>query len=234
MSTAIVTGASRGFGLALATDLSATGWNLVIDGRSEPSLAIARETLTRVGSGVVRVVVGDVADPSHQAELVDAAVEIGGFRLLVNNASDLGATPLPHLVDYPIEPLRRVVEVNLVAPLALIQSSLPHIRSNRGVVINITSDAAVEAYEGWGGYGASKAALEQISHVLSLEEPELRVYWFDPGDMRTQMHQDAFPGEDISDRPLPESRVPALIGLIGSDAPSGRFTASQLLDEVAS
>ncbi len=229
MSTVIVTGASRGFGLALATDLAAAGWDLVVDARSEPALAIAADTLGRVGSGAVRIIAGDVTDHHHREQLLAVALDLGDYRLLVNNASDLGQTPLPRLDSYSTEALRRVFEVNVLAPLSLTQVSLPHLRQTQGTIVNVTSDAAVEAYEGWGGYGATKAALEQMSSVLSVEETDLKVYWFDPGDMRTTMHQDAFPGEDISDRPLPESRVPALMTLLASDAGSGRYSAEILL-----
>lgn len=220
-----------GFGKALAVELAGQSWNLVIDGRNRLVLAEAERMLESIGSGQVRAIAGDVADERHRVELVEAAVEGGGFRLLVNNASTLGPTPQPALSDYPVDQLKTVFEVNLLAPLALAQLVLPHLRASRGTVVNMTSDAAVEAYEGWGGYGSSKAGLEQMSNILAAEEPDIAVYWFDPGDMRTQMHQDAFPGEDISDRPLPESRVPALIDLLTGEFPSGRYTAESLLSQ---
>ena len=230
--TAIVTGASRGFGHALAMALADAGWDLVVDARTESELHAAADAIRDRGAGRVEVVVGDVNDPVHAGDLVDRAVEIGDFRLLVNNAGILGPSPQPTLADYPIEVLEEVLAANLVSPLRLIQISLPHLRGSGGIVVNVTSDAAVMPYEGWGGYGAAKAGLEQMSSVLAAEEPGIRVFWFDPGDMRTAMHQEAFPGEDISDRPLPESRVPALIRLIDGDHPSGRYTADELLAEM--
>ncbi len=176
-------------------------------------------------------VTGDVTDGLHAVHLVETAVEMGDFSLLVNNASMLGPSPQPALADYPTQVFEEVLAANLVAPLRLIQLSLPHLRQVRGTLVNITSDAAVEAYEGWGGYGSSKAGLEQLSGILAAEEPEVTVYWFDPGDMQTKMHQEAFPGEDISDRPLPEARAPALIRLLDGDYPSGRYLAERLLAE---
>jgi NAD(P)-dependent dehydrogenase (short-subunit alcohol dehydrogenase family) len=187
--------------------------------------------LDALGAGRIVAIAGDVNDPLHAALLVETAAGLGGLSLLVNNASLLGPSPQPRLADYPIDVFERVVNANLVAPLRLIQLALPHLRASGGTVVNVTSDAAVEAYEGWGGYAATKAGLEQLSNVLAAEEPEIRVLWFDPGDMRTRMHQEAFPGEDISDRPLPESRVPALIRLIDGDHPSGRYQAEHLLSE---
>jgi NAD(P)-dependent dehydrogenase (short-subunit alcohol dehydrogenase family) len=173
-------------------------------------------------------VAGDVSDPAHRRTLAAAAAALGGLGLLVNNASDLGATPLPRLVDYPADRFVTVLNTNVVAPLALVQSVLPYLRAD-ATVINVTSDAAVEPYEGWGGYGASKAALDQLSAVLAVELPQLRVYAFDPGDMRTRMHQDAFPGEDISDRPEPASVVSAVLRLLDGNVASGRYRAADLL-----
>jgi NAD(P)-dependent dehydrogenase (short-subunit alcohol dehydrogenase family) len=231
MQVALITGASKGFGLALATSLVGDGWNVVIDGRDAAVLDEAVGRLRAASKGqIVRGIAGDVADPAHRAALVEAISDLGGLDLLVNNASTLGPSPQPLLANYPLEAFERVVDVNLVAPLALLQLTLPLLRSTRGVVVNVTSDAGVEGYPGWGGYGASKAALEQLSNVLAAEEPDLRVYWFDPGDMRTEMHQAAFPGEDISDRPLPETVVPALRRLLGDATSSGRYRASQLLE----
>ena len=223
--TALVTGASRGLGRALASALSDRGWRLVLDGRDAARLASTVAALPR--PDLVTAVAGDVADPRHRSALADAA----GPRLdlLVNNASDLGPSPLPHLADLPADELLRVLAVNAVAPLALAQAVLPALRGAGGRVVNISSDAAVEAYEGWGGYGASKAALDQLAAVLSVEEPALRVYAVDPGDMATDMHQAAFPGEDISDRPAPESVVPGLLALVDADLPSGRYRAADLL-----
>jgi NAD(P)-dependent dehydrogenase (short-subunit alcohol dehydrogenase family) len=218
MPTAIVTGASRGLGLALARELSARGWQLVVDARDGAALSAAT-----AGLEGVRALAGDVADPEHRTALVEAA---GSLDLLVNNASLLGPSPQPALTEYPLDVLARVYEVNVLAPLALTQLALPHMRAG-GRVINVTSDAGVEPYPGWGGYGSSKAALEQVSAVLAAEHPELRVYAVDPGDMNTRMHQEAFPGEDISDRPPPEESVPGLLRLIDGDLPSGRYLARE-------
>jgi NAD(P)-dependent dehydrogenase (short-subunit alcohol dehydrogenase family) len=217
-STAIVTGGSRGLGLALARALAQRGWRLVIDARDLPGVPDGL-------AGEVVAVEGDVADAAHRQALVEAAGE--RIDLLVNNASALGPSPLPPLAEYPLDALDQVYRVNALAPLALLQLALPRIPAG-GCVLNVTSDAAVEAYEGWGGYGSSKAALEQLSRVLAAEHPELRVYTVDPGDMRTQMHQDAFPGEDISDRPPPEQSVPGLLALSEGDLPSGRYAAREL------
>ena len=226
MPVAIITGASRGLGFALARSLATEGWDLVIDARDADALATAAAQL---GPGRVRAVPGDVADAAHRADLVAAAADLGGLDLLVNNASVLGPSPQPRLADYPLDVLAHVYEVNTLAPLALAQRALPLLRDRFGVVVNVTSDAAVEPYEGWGGYGSSKAALEQLGNVLAAEEPIVHVYTFDPGDMRTQMHQDAFPGEDISDRPEPETVVPALLRLLQDRPPSGRYRGAQLL-----
>jgi NAD(P)-dependent dehydrogenase (short-subunit alcohol dehydrogenase family) len=221
MDTAVITGASRGLGLALARELARRSWRLVIDARGVGALEEARAELARVTEVVA--VPGDVADPVHRRALLAAA----GPRidLLVNNASLLGPSPQPRLADYPLDVLERVYRVNVHAPLALVQAALPALPAG-ACVVNVSSDAAVEAYEGWGGYGSSKAALEQITRVLAAEHPELRVVAVDPGDMNTQMHQEAFPGEDISDRPPPEDSVPALLAIIYGDAPSGRYQAS--------
>jgi NAD(P)-dependent dehydrogenase (short-subunit alcohol dehydrogenase family) len=228
MPVAMVTGASRGLGRALSARLALDGWDLVIDGRRADILHEVRRGLRRLGHRV-EAVAGDVADPGHRATLLGAAEALGSLDLVVNNASTLGPSPLPRLERYPLDELRRVYEVNVVAPLALVQAALPLLRQARGTILSISSDAAVEAYEGWGGYGSSKAALDQLHAVLAAEEPELHVYRFDPGDMRTDMHQAAFPGEDISDRPVPESVVPAILGLIDSGAPSGRYRAEELV-----
>jgi NAD(P)-dependent dehydrogenase (short-subunit alcohol dehydrogenase family) len=223
---ALITGASQGLGRALAEALSARGWRLVIDARHADRLDAAAAAV-RASSEVVPVA-GDVADPVHRAELVAAVERFGRLDVLVNNASTLGASPLPPLDSIDLDALRTTYEVNVVAPLALIQALLPLLAASKGTIINVTSDAAVEAYEGWGGYGSSKAALEHLSAILAAEHPELRVRWVDPGDMRTEMHQDAFPGEDISDRPLPESVVPQLVALIGSHEPSGRTRLAEV------
>jgi NAD(P)-dependent dehydrogenase (short-subunit alcohol dehydrogenase family) len=218
---AIITGASRGLGLALATGLAEAGWRLVVDARTPADLTSAAE---RIGGDVVAVP-GDIRDPAHRSALVDAA---GSVDLLVNNAGILGPSPQPRLASYPPEALREVFEVNVVAPLALAQLALPSLRTREGALVNITSDAAVEAYDGWGGYGSAKAALEQASAVLAAEEPAVRVWRVDPGDLRTRMHQEAFPGEDISDRPLPETVVPAFVHLVTTRPPSGRVRLADL------
>ncbi len=228
MPTAIVTGASRGLGIALAGALADRGWGLVIDARDGVELERAAAGL-RDRAEVVAVA-GDVADPDHRRALVDAAGP--AVDLLVNNASSLGPSPLPPLYAYPLDQLEQVYRVNVLAPLALTQLVLPQLVEGAAVV-NVTSDAAVEAYEGWGGYGSAKAALEQLSAVLAVEHPALRVYAVDPGDMNTRMHQDAFPGEDISDRPAPATSVPGLLALIEGDVPSGRYAARTLAEAPA-
>jgi NAD(P)-dependent dehydrogenase (short-subunit alcohol dehydrogenase family) len=217
-STAIITGASRGLGLALARALAAREWRLVIDARGADALEAARRELAAHTD--VTALVGDVADERHRLALVTAA----GDRIdaLVNNASILGPSPQPSLEAYPLDVLENVLEVNALAPLRLVQLALPAMADGARIV-NITSDAAVEAYEGWGGYGSSKAALEQMTQVLAVERPKLAVYAFDPGDMNTALHQEAFPGEDISDRPPPEDSVPSLLALLTGDLPSGRY-----------
>jgi NAD(P)-dependent dehydrogenase (short-subunit alcohol dehydrogenase family) len=223
---AVITGASRGLGLALAEGLLADGYRIIVDARDGDALRAAMASLDTPAA--MTVIPGDVADPAHRAALARAAGELGGADLLVNNAGTLGASPLPALADYPVEDLRTSFEVNVIAPIALTQLLLPSLRERGGAVLNVTSDAAVEAYDGWGGYGAAKAALEQASNVLAAEETVVRVWWVDPGDMRTQMHQDAFPGEDISDRPLPGAVIPALRRLVAERLPSGRYRAAEL------
>jgi NAD(P)-dependent dehydrogenase (short-subunit alcohol dehydrogenase family) len=220
MPVGIVTGASRGLGLALARALDERGWDLVVDARAADALAEATTGLSRVTA-----VPGDVADPEHRRALVERAGD--RIDLVVNNASLLGPSPMPALADYPLDVLREVFEANVLAPLALLQAALPRLGEG-AAVLDITSDAGVEPYEGWGGYGSSKAALEHLTAIFAAEQPGLRVYWVDPGDMRTQMHQDAFPGEDISDRPPPEDSVPGLLALIEGAFPSGRYRASEL------
>jgi NAD(P)-dependent dehydrogenase (short-subunit alcohol dehydrogenase family) len=225
--TTIVTGAGQGFGLALTRALADRG-DLVI--------ACARngERLRRAIAGLpgVRALAGDITDPAFRTELVRAAA--GRLDLLVHNAGELGPSPLPTLQHYPLDALRAVLETTVLAPLELTQLALPLLRAaGTGTVVTLSSDAAVEAYPGWGGYGAGKAALDQLAAVLAVEEPELRVYAFDPGDMRTAMHQRAFPGEDISDRPLPETVVPAFLRLLDERPPSGRVRAADLLAEAA-
>jgi NAD(P)-dependent dehydrogenase (short-subunit alcohol dehydrogenase family) len=222
-STAIVTGASRGLGLALAHALAERGWRLVIDARTEAELEAARSALAELTEVVA--IAGDVDDSWHRAALVDAAGE--RIDLLVNNASTLGVAPLPPLGEYPAAAFEHVLRVNTIAPLVLMQLAMTKMPAG-GRILNVTSDAAVEAYEGWGGYGASKAALEQLSNVLAAERPDLRIYAVDPGDMNTRMHQEAFPGEDISDRPPPQESVPGLLALVEGDVPSGRHRAADL------
>ena len=231
MLVALVTGASRGLGLALSRALAERGWWLVIDARDPERLRAAECELRE--RTVVRAVPGDVSDASHREALIGAVKELGRLDLLVNNASQLGPSPQPALGAYPLAVLEDVYRVNAVAPLALVQLALPLLEASEGRVINVSSDAAVEAYEGWGGSGSSKAALEQLTRVLAVEHPALRIYVVDPGDLRTQMHQDAFPGEDISDRPPPEVAVPGLLELVEGDRPSGRYQA-QLIGSRAS
>ena len=225
MPVALITGASLGLGAALATELAQRGWSLVVDARRADHLnALVRG----LEPGSVTALPGDVADPAHRASLLAAVHRHGRLDLLVNNASRLGPSPLPHLADYPLDELASVFEVDVLAPLALIQLHRPLLMASAGTIVNITSDAAVEAYEGWGGYGSAKAALDQVSAVLAVEEPALHVYAFDPGDMRTEMHQQAYPGEDISDRPTPGSVIPALLSLVDSHRPSGRYRARDI------
>jgi NAD(P)-dependent dehydrogenase (short-subunit alcohol dehydrogenase family) len=228
MPTAIVTGASRGLGLALARALAERRWRLVIDAREAGTL---NEVATELaGSTDVAALAGDVSDPEHRASLIAAA----GTRidLLVNNASVLGPSPQPALADYPLDTLEHVYRVNVLAPLALVQLALPKLPAGARI-LNLTSDAAVEPYEGWGGYGSAKAALDHLTAILAVEHHDLRVYAVDPGDMNTRMHQEAFPGEDISDRPPPETSVPGLLALIDGELPSGRYQARALTEVTA-
>jgi NAD(P)-dependent dehydrogenase (short-subunit alcohol dehydrogenase family) len=223
MKTAVVTGASRGLGLALARELAGLGWRLVIDAREPNALDAARAELA--GRTEVVAIAGDVADDAHRRELIAAAGAT--IDVLVNNASILGPSPQPELADYPLDVLEQVYAVNVLAQLALTQRALPLLPPG-GRIVFVTSDAAVEPYTGWGGYGSSKAALEQLGNVLAAERPELLVYTVDPGDMRTQLHQEAVPGEDISDRAEPEESVPGVLALILGDHPSGRYRAKDL------
>jgi NAD(P)-dependent dehydrogenase (short-subunit alcohol dehydrogenase family) len=216
----IVTGASRGLGLALVRALAKRNWRLVVDARGAAALERAVSGLERVTP-----IAGDVADPEHRRALVAAAGD--RIDLLVNNAGVLGPSPQPPLIAYPVSELARVYDVNVLAPLALVQEALPRL-ADGAAILDVTSDAAVEAYEGWGGYGSSKAALEQLTAILALEQPRLRIYSVDPGDMRTQTYQEAFPGEDISHLPLPEVSVPGLLALIEGTLPSGRYRARNL------
>ncbi len=227
MTTALITGASRGLGAALAFGLAREGWRLVLDARTESDLHETARALAALTTVVA--VTGDVTDDDHRTALADAADGLGGADLLVNNASTLGGSPPPALAAFPLPALLETFEVNVLAPIALTQLALPQLRrSPSGAVLNLSSDAAVEAYAGWGGYGAAKAALDHASAVLALEEPDLRVWAVDPGDLRTRLQQEAFPGEDISDRPLPDTVVPALLALLRDRPASGRYRAADM------
>ena len=228
MPVALITGASRGLGRATAREVAGRGWSLVVDARREADLADAV-----LGLPDVTAIAGDITSPGHRAGLAAAIARLGRLDLLVNNASTLGPSPLPPLTSYDVGALRHVYETNVIAPLALIQLLAAPLSAAGGTIVNVSSDAAVEAYQGWGGYGSSKAALDQLTAVLAAEDGGLRCYAFDPGDMRTEMHQQAFPGEDISDRPEPESVVPALLRLIGERPQSGRYRAADLTSSLA-
>jgi NAD(P)-dependent dehydrogenase (short-subunit alcohol dehydrogenase family) len=222
---AVITGASMGLGLEVASALTARAWHVVVDARDGVRLAQAFESLPR---GSHTLVPGDVADPRHRAQLTDAVAVHGRLDLLLNNASVLGPSPQPALADDPLDTLHQVFAVNTLAPLALFQLLLPTLRSSRAAVVNVSSDAAVEAYPGWGGYGSAKAALDQLTAVLAVEHPELSVYAFDPGDMATSLHQQAFPGQDISDRPPPALAAAALLALLDRRPASGRYRGTDL------
>jgi len=223
MKVALIMGASRGLVDALADELNARGWTLIVDARHEDALAEAADRWQNAFA-----IAGDISEPAHRDELARAVHRLGRLDVLVNNASLLGPSPQPTLDRYPIGVLASVYDVNVFAPLALTQLVLPELKASGGIVVNVTSDAGVEPYEGWGGYGSSKAALDQLTAILGAENPTIAAYAFDPGDMRTQMHQDAFPGEDISDRPEPETIVPALLQLIETRPKSGRYRAADL------
>jgi NAD(P)-dependent dehydrogenase (short-subunit alcohol dehydrogenase family) len=228
--TALITGASRGLGQALASALVERGWQLIVDARDARALAAVRSAWAEHTR--VIALAGDVNDATHRAALANAARSLGGLDALVNNASTLGPSPQPSLLDYPPDALESVYRTNVLAPLALIQAVRSELK--RGArVINVSSDAGVEPYAGWGGYGSSKAALEHLSAILAAENPAWRVYWVDPGDMRTQMQQEAYPGEDIGDRPLPEESVPGFLSLLEGELPSGRYKARELVREPA-
>jgi NAD(P)-dependent dehydrogenase (short-subunit alcohol dehydrogenase family) len=227
MKNALITGASRGLGLALARQLAQKGWGLVIDARGKKALEQVRAELSTKTK--VIAIPGDITAESHHKKLLKAAQELGGLDVLVNNASLLGPSPQPPLLEYPLDVLEEVYRANVFAPLAIIQTLHSALKPDARI-LNVTSDAGVEAYEGWGGYGSSKAALEHLSHILAEENSSLRIYWVDPGDMRTQMQQEAFPDEDISDRPLPEESVPGLIALIEGTESSGRYRAREVVE----
>lgn len=227
MKNALITGASRGLGLALARQLAQNGWGLIIDARGKKALEQVRDELSPLTKVVA--IPGDITAESHRKKLLKAVQELGGLDLLVNNASLLGPSPQPVLLDYPLDVLEEVYRANVFAPLAIIQTLRSTLKPDARI-INVTSDAGVEAYGGWGGYGSSKAALEHLSHILAEENPGWHVYWVDPGDMRTQMQQEAFPDEDISDRPLPEESVPGLLALIDGQLPSGRYRAREIVE----
>ena len=223
--TALITGASRGLGLALARGLAARGWNLILTARDAERLRAVRDELATITH--VAALPGDVIDPRHREALAVLARGHAGLDAIINNAGALGPSPQPALMHYPLEALVEVFLANVLAPLAVIQELRDELKPGARI-INVTSDAAVNAYPMWGGYGASKAALEQLSAVLAAENPDVRVYWVDPGDMRTDMHQAAYPGEDISDRPLPETKVPGFVAVLEGDLPSGRYIASEI------
>lgn len=228
--TALITGASRGLGFAIAQSLAGKGWNLIINGRNPQTLIDAHKKL--VQNTNVEAISGDIVDEIHLWQFPERIVKFGALDLVVNNASTLGVSPQPHLLNFPIEKIHTVFHTNVIAPLSLLQKVQSYMKPG-AMVINISSDAAVEAYEGWGGYGASKAALDHLTAILGKENPEWKVYAFDPGDMRTQMHQEAFPGEDISDRPSPEEvALPGILSLIENNPPSGRYTASSIAEHV--
>jgi NAD(P)-dependent dehydrogenase (short-subunit alcohol dehydrogenase family) len=227
--TALITGASRGLGLALARELAQRGWQLIINARGEAALREASRQLSAV-SGVTAIT-GDISDSAHRQALAVAARAAGGLDAVINNASILGPSPQPELLDYPLDVLADVYRVNVIAPLALLQAVRDELNPGASI-INVSSDAAVEPYEGWGGYGSSKAALEQLTAVFAAENPQYHVYWVDPGDMRTEMQQAAFPGEDISDRPLPETSVPGFMTLLEGAWESGRYQAREVVAEI--
>ena len=225
--TALVTGASRGLGHALARSLHADGWALVVDGRDAVDLADAVDELDAAATAPVVPIVGDITDEGHRDDLATAAASLGGLDLLVLNAGTLGPSPLPSVARLRLSDLRTTLETNLVAQVGVLQALLPHLRPGAAILV-VTSDAAVEAYEGWGAYGASKAGLEQLAAVLAAERPDLRVLRVDPGDMRTRMHQDAFPGEDISDRPPPEESIPGIRRLVDEGFASRRYRVADV------
>lgn len=226
--TALITGASRGLGLAMATALAKRGWNLIISARNASELLKVQNKLSAITK--VDAISGDVIDEIHLLQFPDRIAKFGGLDLVINNASTIGASPQPALLDYQIETIHKIFHTNVIAPLSLLQKVKNQFNENP-IIINVSSDAAVQAYEGWGGYGSSKAALDHISAILAKENPSWKIYAVDPGDMHTKMHQDAFPGEDISDRPKPQDiAVPAILKLIESNPPSGRYAANSIFE----
>ena len=221
MPRALITGGSAGLGRALASGLARSGWDVVVTGRDPERLAAAASEL----GPRVTAVAGDVTDPGHREHLAEVVAD--GLDLLVNNASTLGTSPLVPVVELTAAVLRHAWETNVVAPMALIRALRPVLRDG-AAVIDITSDAAIHHYETWGAYAASKAALEHLTLTLAAEDPAIRWYAVDPGDLCTQMQQDAFPGEDISDRPLPETVVPAFLAFLDRQPPSGRYRAADM------
>lgn len=228
--TALVTGASKGLGYALAESLAHKGWNLLINARNAKKLLEAKNQLSQFTN--VIAISGDVRDELHLLQLTEAVqANQWQLNLVVNNASALGISPMPYLLDHSIDDLHIIIHTNMIAPISLLQKVKPFLADN-ATIINISSDAGAEAYENWGAYGGSKAGLDHMTTILGKENPQYRIYAFDPGDMRTDMHQAAFPGQDISDRLLPaEKAVPAINLLIENDFPNGRYTTSQLLKE---
>ena len=224
--TVLITGASTGLGRALARTLAAQGWHPIITARGRVRLHQVRDEFP---AGKVTAVPGDVSDPEHRERLGEVIRQRGRLDLVVNNASRLGPSPMPRLAELPLDELIDIYATNVVAPLGVLQIALPFLQAAGGLAVNISSDAGVEPYEGWGGYGSSKAALDHLTAIFAAENPNVPIYSFDPGDMRTEMHQAAFPGEDITDRPEPETVVPALLRLIDLRPPSGRYVGSELL-----
>jgi NAD(P)-dependent dehydrogenase (short-subunit alcohol dehydrogenase family) len=232
MPTALITGGTHGLGRALVDHLTERGWTVVFDARRSADVEAAAADLQDGRSGIAIGISGDVTDVGHRNDLVESLGD-RDLDLLVNNAGSLGPTPLPRLIDLEIDDLATLLDTNTIAPLAVFQAFAEHLRRANGTMINITSDASEAAYPGWGGYGASKAALDQVTKVLAVEHPDLAIYAFDPGDMRTDMHQAAFPDEDISDRPSPEHVTPSLVRLLEERPPSGRYTTSDFASEAA-
>jgi len=224
--TALVTGASQGLGHALATALVDREWHVIVDARTPSAL----EEAARSWGSAVTAIPGDVAEASHRRRLREEVRAAGRLDLLVNNASTIGTSPMPGLADIDVATLRTIYDTNVIGPLSLTRALLPYLTESNGIVVNVSSDAAVEPYEGWGGYGPSKAALDHATAILAEEQPDITAYAFDPGDMRTALHQAAFPGDDISDRPEPATVVPAMLRLIDERPDTVRVRASDLAE----